>query len=568
MLAGEMKPDGGAVTRSRGLKIGYLAQIPTFEPGQTVSEAVMSVVDLDQGWEAMGAAEEAMSRLGLKSRVNSIEDQLVSTLSGGLQKKVALARELAKKPDLLLLDEPTNHLDLESILWLEEFIKNAKMAVMTISHDRAFLANIGKRVIEVDRRNPNGILSVDGDYDQFLLTKETYLANMAARKDSMENTLRREMEWLRRGAKARTTKQKARIDRTHALADETAVLREKSRDLRVKLEFQADENGPKRLIEAEKISKAYGDKTLFTDLNITLTQRSRIGLIGRNGIGKSSLIRILTGMEEPDSGIVKRSQRLEVAYFEQNRDSLDKSVSVLRAICPYGETVEFQGRGIHVRSYLERFLFDARQAELPVAKLSGGEQSRLLLAKLMLEPANMLVLDEPTNDLDIQTLSILEDCLEEFPGAVILVSHDRSIMNNVCDKFLGFPEMIMYADMDQWQTEWKRRAKAGSEKGGKTPSIERSSSLPPAAAAPASSETSGSVKKRKLSFKEQKEFETMEKTIHAKEADLEKLGQESQAPDVQRNAKKLTELMQKMSIIQSEIDKLYARWSELEALGG
>lgn len=563
MIAGELSPDEGAITRTRGLKVGYLAQIPTFPPGVTVRDAVLGAISPEDlgDWHVIGTAEESMTKLGLKasakSGVMSLEDEPVTNLSGGLQKKVALARELAKNPDLLLLDEPTNHLDLESILWLEEFIRNAPMAVVTISHDRAFLQNVGTRVIEVDRRNPSGILSVDGGYDTFLETKQAYLANLASRSASLENTLKREIEWLRRGAKARTTKQKARIDRTYALEAETQVLKEKSKDTKIRLEFQTNEGGPKRLIEAKSISKAFGEKKLFTHLNLLLTHKTRLGLIGRNGIGKSTLIKILTGEEKPDSGEIIHSKRLQVAYFEQNRSLLDPEETLLRTICPYGETVEFQGRMLHVRSYLDRFHFDARQSDLEVKRLSGGEQSRLLLAKLMLEPANLLVLDEPTNDLDIQTLGILEECLEEFPGAVILVSHDRSFMNNVCDQILGFPEMITYADLDQWQTEWKRQSKLA----GKAATPEKSSSMPIAAPTPAPAPVG---KKRKLSFKEQREFDGMEAVIHKKEAELAALGVESAGEEALQSPKRLRELMHMMADLQTEIDALYARWSELE----
>ncbi len=557
MLAGELKPDSGAVTRTRGLKVGYMPQIPHFEPGITVREAVLEAVDTESGdWEAIGAAEEALSRLGLSTRGASLEDSPVADLSGGLQRKVSLARELARRPDLLLLDEPTNHLDLESILWLEAFVRNANMAVMTISHDRAFLRNIGTRVIEVDRRNPSGILSIDGGYDTFLDTKATYLATLASRTASMENTLKREMAWLARGAKARTTKQKARIDRAYSLEEETQSLREKSRESKVKLEFQTLEGGPKRLIEAKKISKSYGEKKLFQNLDLLLTRRSRIGLIGKNGIGKTTLIRILTGTEEPDNGEVLRAGGLEVAYFEQNRNLLDPETTVLKTVCPYGETVEFQGRKIHVRSYLDRFNFDARQSDMIVGKLSGGEQSRLLLALLMLEPANLLVLDEPTNDLDIQTLGILEECLEEFPGAVILVSHDRAFMNNVCDEMLGFPEMIKYADLDQWA------------RGSRVPQ-----SAPPASAAPPSPSTSKSTDgpplapapKKKLSYKEQRELDGMEALLLEKESKLEELQIEAGLESNARNAVKLSQLMQAIAELQGEIDRLYARWTELDS---
>ncbi|MBS1962155.1 MAG: ABC-F family ATP-binding cassette domain-containing protein [Bdellovibrionales bacterium] len=553
MLAGEVRPDSGNLTRSRGLKIGYMPQIPSFREGATVREVVLEAVDTSSGdWEAIGAAEEAMSRLGLKSKANSLEDKPVATLSGGLQRKVSLARELARGPDLLLLDEPTNHLDLESILWLEDYVRSAPYAVMTISHDRAFLRGVGRRVIEVDRRNPGGILSVNGGYDEFLATKETYLATLASRTASLENTLKREIEWLRRGAKARTTKQKARIDRAYALGDEVGGLREKARESKVKLEFQTLEGGPKRLIKAEKISKAYGDKVLFRDLDLLLTRNARLGLIGNNGTGKSTLIKVLTGEEAPDRGEVTRADRLEVAYFEQNRSRLDPEVSVLRSVCPLGETVEFQGRKIHVRSYLDRFNFDARQSDLAVGKLSGGEQSRLLLALLMLEPANLLVLDEPTNDLDIQTLGILEECLDEFPGAVILVSHDRAFMNEVCDEMIGFPEMIRYADMDQWSAAL--RARRGSA-GAAAKESSRDS---------ASTEASSAGPKKKLSYKEQREFEAMESTILGKESELARLTAESTAEENLSNAVKLAKVMGEMAELQSEIDRLYARWSELE----
>jgi ATP-binding cassette subfamily F protein uup len=559
MLASEIAPDAGAVTRTRGLRVGYMPQIPSFRPGATVRDVVMEAVDLESGdWEAIGAAEEALSRLGLKTKTNSREDALVSELSGGLQRKVSLARELARSPELLLLDEPTNHLDLESILWLEDYVRNAPFAVMSISHDRAFLRGVGRRVIEIDRRNPDGILSVNAGYDEFLATKETYLATLASRTASLENTLKREIEWLRRGAKARTTKQKARIDRAVALGDEVGGLREKQRESKVQLQFQALEGGPKRLIKAEKISKSYGARTLFRGLDLLLTRNARLGLIGNNGTGKSTLIRILTGEENPDEGEITRAERLEVAYFEQNRDALDPELSVLRTVCPIGETVEFQGRKIHVRSYLDRFNFDARQSEQAVGKLSGGEQSRLLLALLMLEPANLLVLDEPTNDLDIQTLGILEECLDEFPGAVILVSHDRAFMNEVCDEMIGFPEMIRYADMEQWSAALRNRRASGNSASSPT-------DAPPGSAAEKTTSPANSAPKKKLSYKEQREFDAMESTILSKESELAKLLAESQSPENAQNAVKLAKLMHDMADRQVELDRLYARWSELEA---
>ena len=559
IMLGEIDPDEGTVSRSKGLRVGYLPQSPTFPPKLTVRDAILGDLADSSDWERIGAAEEAISRLNLKP----YEQTLVEDLSGGWQKKVALARELAQSPDILLLDEPTNHLDIESIFWLEEWINQSDLCILVVSHDRAFLQSTGKRIIEIDKRNPNGILSVEGSYDEFLKIKEEYIEGQISREASLKNILRSEVEWLKRGAKARTTKQKARIDRAGELKQEVQTLSYKNQTQSVKLEFDAgDSAGPKKMVELKKVSKAYpdptvGKKVLFQNLDLKITSKTRLGLFGKNGTGKSTLIRLIVNEEKPDQGEIQHSDRLQVAYFNQNRETLDQSVTVLRTVCPYGETVEFQGRKIHVRSYLDRFLFSGARVDLLVSKLSGGEQARLLLALLMLRPANLLILDEPTNDLDLQTLGILEECLEEFPGAVILVTHDRAFMDNVCDQILGFPEMVMYSDLRQWEKAF-RAAKSGRAP---QPQLANNSTGAPSV----SPSPPSSTKKKKLSYKEQNEFDKMESVIQQKEKELETLTERTSLPEIISAPLELKKIMSEMAFLQTEIELLYERWAELEA---
>jgi ATP-binding cassette subfamily F protein uup len=458
---------------------------------------------------------------------------------------------------VLFLDEPTNHLDVESILWLEDYLRGSSKSLVIVSHDRAFLNRIVNRTIEVDRRNPGGILSVDAGYDEFFKVKEEYLEAQASREESLRNTLRREIEWLKRGAKARTTKQKARIDRAEALKVEVQDLGVKNREHSVKLEWEGADRNAKKLVELKGVSKSYGDRVILKGTDLLITPKSRIGLIGKNGTGKSTLIKLIAGAEVPDSGEIRRADSLQVLYFEQNRESLDPDLSVLKTVCPYGETVEFQGKKLHVRSYLDRFLFSGSDVDVMVGKLSGGEQARLLLARLMLKPANLLVLDEPTNDLDFQTLGVLEDCLEEFPGAVILVTHDRRFMDEVCNQVIAIPEFITFSDIAQWE-KWFRANQSGA--GSKKSVVSAESGVPPGALAVGT----GVTKKKKLSYKEQLEFDKMEAVILEKESRIAELEAESSKPELLTNSVKLLELTREMGELQSEVEKLYARWAELE----
>jgi len=554
ILAQQISPDEGELSFERGLKVGFLEQVPEFSTGATIFSSVMEGIADPEDWTQVGLVHEFISRFLLDQFG---EEAPIESLSGGWKKRVALARELVKKPDLLLLDEPTNHLDIDGILWLEEFLSRAPFAVLTITHDRVFLQRVANRIIELDRRHAGGLLSIRGDYTDYLEARELLISAQERREVILKNTLRRETEWLRQGAKARTTKQQARIDRAGELKDQVEALTDRNQSRTARIDFQSAERNPKKLIQAEKISKSYGDRVIFTDLDLMVGPKSRIGLLGPNGAGKSTLIRTLIGEEKPTSGKIERSERLSVAYFDQTRETLDPDLSLAQVLNAEGDHVEFGGRKIHIRSYLDRFLFTQDQMSLPVGKLSGGEQSRLLIARLMLTQANLLVLDEPTNDLDMATLNVLEDCLVEFAGAVILVTHDRYFLGRVANQLLAFPnssknhKLLFFSDLYQWESWHRDQAKEGKKS-------EKSKSAPQADVLPASES-----KRRKLSYKEERELKTIEPRIHEAELKLAQLTEESTLPQNRSNAKRLGELTEEMANLQLEIDRMYERWAEL-----
>ncbi len=560
IIASQVQPDSGKLSLQRGLRVSYLSQIPEFKGGATVFQTILEGTPDPDDWESMALAQEYSSKLSLDGTVPGIGPETpIAQLSGGWKKRVALARELARKPDLFLLDEPTNHLDVESILWLEDLLAHAPFAAITITHDRLFLQRIANRILELDRRNAGGLMSVKGDYATYLEIKDQTMAAQERREVILKNTLRRETEWLRRGAKARTTKQQARIHRAGDLKDEVEELSVRNQQRTARLDFQGADKNPKRLIEAKGIAKSYGGKTIFKNIDLLIGPGSRIGLLGPNGCGKSTLLRALLGEEEPDQGTVLRSEHLAVAYFEQNRDSLDPTKSVAKTICPSGDFVDYRGGRIHIRSYLDRFLFTQGQMDMAVGKLSGGEQSRLLLARLMLQPANVLVLDEPTNDLDMATLVVLEECLTEFSGAVLLVTHDRYFLDQVTTKILGFNpfkldegKIVAFEGLEQWEiwhAEQERLSKLPAAKS--SPVKDTSVAAPPAP-------------KRKLSYKEQREFEALEPQIKKAEARIEELTAESARPEFASNSVKLRELTHELAETQAELDRLYERWVKLE----
>ncbi len=579
MLAGQMDTDSGSISKSRNLKIGFLEQVPQFKEEYTIHEALMSVVPDEHDWQYQSLAHELLSKFNLTERTGYSESTPVHQLSGGWKKRVALAREIMKQPDLLLLDEPTNHLDLESILWLEDYLSAASFATITITHDRAFLQKVSNRIIELDRRNPGGIISKVGTYAEFLETKELLISAQEKQEDRLRNTMRREVEWLRRGPQARLTKQQARINRAGEIISAVDDLAYRNRESTVQLDFISSEKKPKKLIEVKNISKSYNGRLVIPDLSLLIGPKSRIGLLGPNGCGKSTLIRLLIGTEEPDTGSFFSSEHLKVAYFEQNREDLDPDISLLKTICPLGDYVHFGEKPIHVRSYLDRFLFSPTQMDMPVGRLSGGEQSRLVLARLMLQSANVLVLDEPTNDLDTATLDVLEDVLKDFSGAVILVTHDRYFLDHVAETILAFdidmgpvsqntrPVGInFFSGLAQWEN-WRE---AKNTPGGQAQPSQNSTLSPQGFAqgtaksfAVSQNIEAEQKKKRKLSFKEQRELDSIEENIQKAESRLKELEVEVVSPEVVSNAKRLSEITSEIAQLQAKVEQYFTRWSQL-----
>jgi ATP-binding cassette subfamily F protein uup len=562
ILADDLGPDRGTVSRRRGLRVGWLRQVPTFSSGATVRttiEEVLGATSDDHGAQAE-TAREVMATLALDGRgePNVTPDSPVASLSGGWQKRVALGRELARRPDLLLLDEPTNHLDVEGIEALEELLRRAPFATITITHDRVFLQRVATRILELDRRNAGGLLSVAGDYAAYTRAKSEQMHAQERREVVLRNTLRRETEWLRRGAAARTTKQEARIQRAGALADDVKELGRRNQVRTAGVEFQAAEQRPRRLIEARGAGHGYGGRTIFRNVDLFIGPGTRLGLLGPNGCGKSTLLRVLLGVEAPAEGTVLRADGLQVAYFQQTRDALDPARTLAQTVCPDGDHVTFRGARVHVRGYLERFLFDHEQMSTPVGRLSGGEQSRLLLAMLMLREAQILVLDEPTNDLDLATLAVLEEALTGFDGAVLLVTHDRYFLDQVATKILAFDTsaatVVPFASLAQWEG-WRAECLAAARE---------------AAAAARRSDTAPDTKsaaptRRKLGYQDQREYDAIEATIARAEAELREAIADSERPEHASDAARLIELLALVDTRRAEVDRLYARWAELEA---
>jgi ATP-binding cassette subfamily F protein uup len=509
-------------------------------------------------WEAAARAQVVLSKLSLAGGEPGIGPTTpVDNLSGGWRKRLALARELAGEPDLLLLDEPTNHLDVESIEWLERLLAQSRFATITVTHDRFFLQRVASRILELDRRNAGGLLAVAGGWSDYLRVKAETMHAQERREVVLRNTLRRETEWLRRGAAARTTKQQARIGRAGELAAEVAELGTRNTQRTAAIELASSGRKPRRLIEARGLGKQYGERAIFRDVDLFIGPGTRLGLLGPNGCGKSTLLRVLVGEEAPSAGTVLRADGLAVAYFAQGRDALDPERSVADTVCPDGDYVSYRGARVHVRGYLERFLFTAEQMDVAAGKLSGGEQSRLLVAQLMLREAQVLVLDEPTNDLDLPTLSVLEDALTEFDGAVLLVSHDRAFVDHVANTLLAFDgrsaTVVPFADLGQWQA-WRDAAEAAASKASRS----SADSANGAAAAPGGG-------RRRLGYLEQREYEAIEGKIAAAEAELAASVAESEHPDHASNAARLVALFGAIEAKRAEVDGLYARWAELEA---
>jgi ABC transport system ATP-binding/permease protein len=550
ILAGEVEPDSGELSMRKRTRTSYVAQISDFETGQTVwsvmEDAVRDARVPAAEWDRN--IRETLGRAGF-------EDFAVAaaSLSGGWRKRLAIARAIAIAPDVLLLDEPTNHLDLEGIEWLEGMLNDAPFASVTISHDRYFLEAVALEVAEINPAYPDGILRTRGNYSRFLEDKEAFLEAQQRRQESLENRVRTEIAWLRRGPKARATKAKARIDNAHALIGELAEVTARNRTATTDIEFSDSGRQSKRLVALDQLDYEVNGRTLFHDLTFPLTAGMRVGLVGPNGSGKTTILRLLRGELQPTSGTVERANALRIVYFDQNRQ-LDASLTLRRALAPDSDSVVYQDRVIHVASWASRFLFTGEQLNQPVANLSGGERARVLIAKLMLEPADLLLLDEPTNDLDIATLEILEESLLEFRGALVLVTHDRYLLDRVSTVVLGLDGLGnagRFADYLQWEA-WR------NEHQQERTALERS---------PATLQKTdpAQMSRKKLSYLEAREYETIEARIAEAEATLHRALAAAENPAIASDAAQLQRALHELSGAQAEIDTLYARWAELEA---
>ncbi len=453
ILAGEETPDSGELAIRKRTRVSYVSQISDFTPEQTVWSVMEDAVRQAQvpTTDSDRQIRETLGRAGFID----FSAHAVS-LSGGWRKRLAIAQALAVAPDVLLLDEPTNHLDLEGIEWLEGMLSSASFASVTISHDRYFLESVALEVAEINPVYPDGILRTRGNYSRFLEDKEAFLEAQQRRQESLENRVRTEIAWLRRGPKARATKAKARIDNAHSLIGQLAEVTARNRTAATDIEFTESGRESKRLVTLDRLGYEIAGRALFRNLTFPLTAGTRVGLVGPNGSGKTTILRLLRGELEPTSGTIERANALRVVYFDQNRQ-LDASLTLRRALAPDSDSVIYQDRVIHVASWASRFLFTSEQLNQPVANLSGGERARVLIAKLMLEPADLLLLDEPTNDLDIATLEILEESLLEFRGALVLVTHDRYLLDRVSTVVLGLDgngNAGQFADYLQWEV-WR-----------------------------------------------------------------------------------------------------------------
>ncbi|MFN0064758.1 MAG: ABC-F family ATP-binding cassette domain-containing protein [Chlamydiales bacterium] len=518
ILAGLEEADSGEFTPRKGLKVGYLPQSCDFS-----DQSLLEILGGDR------LAESWLSKMGFTDK-----NQSAATLSGGWKKRLALAKVMIGEPDVILLDEPTNHLDLEGVVWLENFLKRGAPAYLVVSHDRYFLQNTVGRVIEMDPVYPDGIFTTEGSYAHFLEKKEEFLQGQLKQERSLAGKARRELDWVRAGVKARTTKSRSRLEEAEELFAKHADVKRRNTKTRAKIDFVASERESRKLLVAKNIAKKLGERQLFEKLDFTLSPGTRMGLMGQNGSGKTTLLRLIADELEPDQGTMKRADNLKTIYFDQHRSQLPLDITLREALSPQGDYIIFRGHPIHVNGWCKRFLFSPDLLDMQIGRLSGGERARISIAHLMLQPADLLLLDEPTNDLDIPTLETLEESLLEFPGAVVLITHDRCMLDRICNTLLSIEQCLFYADFAQWQQsqviEIKRESKPKSRQ----------------------------QKKAVLSYMEKKEYEEIEGKIGKLE---EKMQQLHALLDLGEN---LQESCAEIALVENQIEQLYLRWDELD----
>ena len=556
ILAGQLEPDAGEVTVRKRARAAYVPQDSRFAAGLTIRqvlERALATAHVDES-EREGRLRELSGRAGFTDLTAE-----AASLSGGWRKRLAITEALVSEPEVVLLDEPTNHLDLAGIEWLEELLASASFAAVTVSHDRYFLESTSSEIIELNRVFADGLLRVKGNFSHFLEEKQAHLEAQSRQQESLRNQVRTEIEWLRRGPKARATKSKARIDTAHAMIGQLAAMDARTSVTSAGIDFDASLRKTKRLVEFSGVACDVPGKRLFSGLNFILTAGMKVGLVGPNGSGKTTLLRLLRGEIEPAAGKIRRADALRIVYFSQMRE-LDETLTLRRALAPEGDSVLHQGRLVHVASWAARFLFTSEQLNQPVRNLSGGERARVLIAKLMLEPADVLLLDEPTNDLDIPTLEILEENLLDFPGALVLVTHDRSLLNRVSSTVLGLDgngHSGRFADYSQWEEWLEERSQSERNQTAKQETGRKPTSANPANSA-----------RKKLSYLEAREFAAIEQRVATSDDRLSVAREQVEDPAIAINAAALQEALLELEAAQRESDALYARWAELTEKAG
>src|SRR6516165_5100014 len=538
---GIIGPNGSGKSTLLQILIGLVQQISEFAPSETVRSVIERALDEAKAPESERQARtaEIAGRAGLADLEAS-----ASALSGGRRKRLAVVEALVRKPDILLLDEPTNHLDLAGIAWLESVLQSAPFACVVVSHDRYFLEDVANEVVEISPAYENGSLRVAGNYSAFLEAKEEYLHAQKTRQEALENRVRTEIEWLRRGPKARTTKSKARIDKAQELIGELAEINARTRSASAAIDFSSSDRKTKQLLTLDDLGYSIEGRLLFDHLHFIITSGVRVGLVGPSGSGKTTFLRLLNGEIKPTEGRMRQAESLRVIYFDQNR-ALDPGLSLRRALAPESDSVIYRDQFIHVTGWAARFLFTGEQLNQQVGRLSGGERARVLIAQLMLQPADVLLLDEPTNDLDIPTLEILEESLLEFPGALVLVTHDRYMLDRVSTIVLGLDgdgASEVFADYSQWEV-WKEESKNLKEQNKNEP--------------PRTSSTERqSTGKKKLSYLEARDYATIEQRIAEAEAALAAKRAQFEDPTIASDATKLLAAQSELDAAQQSVDQL------------
>jgi ATP-binding cassette subfamily F protein uup len=553
ILSGELPPDAGTTWRQPALKVARLEQDVPLSAHRSVFDIVAEGhthhLEEDDEWLREHHVDLVLSRLELPP------DAIVDTLSGGWRRRVLLARALVGQPDLLLLDEPTNHLDIEAITWLETFLSEYAGSVIFVTHDRAFLQKLATRIVELDRGQ---LTSWPGDYATYLRRKDEALANEASLAGKFDKKLAEEEVWLRQGIKARRTRNEGRVRALMAMRAERAARREQLGNVRLQVE-QADASG-KLVFEAKHVSKRFEEASVVSDFSARIMRGDRIGLIGPNGAGKTTLLRLLLGEITPDEGEVRHGANVQIAYYDQQREQLDPERTVFETVGEGNDTVTSNGRTRHVHAYLRDFLFSDERARSPVKALSGGERNRLLLARLFTRPANVLVLDEPTNDLDLETLELLEEQLVEWPGTLLLVSHDRAFLDNVVTSTLVFEKeghvQEYVGGYDDWLRQRSRKSEVRSLKSERVAPGKLNADSPKAA------------RLRKRSYKETRELEGLPARIEALEAEQRALNERVAGVDFYKEpADAIRVALARVDTLQAELTAAYARWHDLESPG-